>query len=482
MMRVRRHNRGSLSNQSGQTLILVLTVTVIAMLFLTGIASWATINIRAVSHTRNRELALMVAEAGTEYYRWHLAHAPQDFQDGTGQPGPYVHDYHDKDGSVIGTFTLDITAPTQGSTLVTIKSTGSPASNPNIQRAVETRLAKPSWAKYAVVANDVMRFGGGTEVFGEIHSNEGIRFDGLIHNIISSARTTYDDPDHSGGNEHAVHTHVSPVDPLPPASVPSRPDVFEAGRTFPVSTVDFDGITADLAQIKSDSQDDGYYVPASGQQGWRISFLSNDTFNLYRVRNVYSGWSNCGNALGEDYWGTWSIRRQDYWGNYPMPNNGLIFVEDHVWADGQIDGSRITIAAGRFPSNPSTYRHITINNDLEYTNYDGQDAIALIAQGNINVGLGSENYLKIDAALISQNGRVGRHYYEWGCNPYNVRQQIDLYGMIGTNQRYGFAWTDGTGYQIRNLNYDAELLYSPPPSFPLTSEQYVTLSWREVAP
>ena len=126
-----------------------------------------------------------------------------------------------------------------------------------------------------------------------------------------------------------------------------------------------------------------------------------------------------------------------------------------------------------------------MNNDLLYTNYDGSDVLGLIAQGNINVGMVSDNDLRIDAALIAQNGRVGRHYYRppgggsQRCSPYHTRQTITLWGMIATNQRYGFAYTDGTGYQTRNLNYDGSLLYAPPPSFPLTSDQYVTLSWEE---
>ena len=61
---------------------------------------------------------------------------------------------------------------------------------------------------------------------------------------------------------------------------------------------------------------------------------------------------------------------------------------------------------------------------------------------------------------------------------YHIRQTITSYGMIATNQRYGFAYTDGNGYQTRNLIYNASLLYGPPPSFPLTSDQYVTLSWE----
>jgi hypothetical protein len=52
--------------------------------------------------------------------------------------------------------------------------------------------------------------------------------------------------------------------------------------------------------------------------------------------------------------------------------------------------------------------------------------------------------------------------------------------MIASSDRYGFAYTDNTGYATRIINYDANLLYGPPPSFPLTSDQYQTISWREV--
>ena len=31
------------------------------------------------------ELSLNIAEAGIDYYKWHLAHDPADFTDGTGQ-------------------------------------------------------------------------------------------------------------------------------------------------------------------------------------------------------------------------------------------------------------------------------------------------------------------------------------------------------------------------------------------------------------
>jgi len=86
----------------------------------------------------------------------------------------------------------------------------------------------------------------------------------------------------------------------------------------------------------------------------------------------------------------------------------------------------------------------------------------------------------LDAAVVAKNGRVGRYYYSSSCGSNYIRNTITLNGMIATNRRYGFAYTDGTGYINRNINYDANLLYGPPPSFPLTSDQYALISWEEL--
>lgn len=472
----------------GQILIQILIFGAIALYLLGGIAGWARLNIKAGRQAVNRERALQVAEAGVDYYRWHLAHAPADFQDGTGGPGPYVHDFRDKDGNVIGQFSLEITPPPLGSTLAVVRSTGAIVGDAPVSRAIEVRFAKPSIAKYAVAANDVMRFGAGTEVFGPIHSNKGIRFDGLAHNIVTSAVASYDDPDSDDCNNNVsfgVHTCLNPSDPSPPAAVPSRPDVFEIGRQFPVPVVDFAGITADLAQMKTDAQASGFYRPSAGALGYHVVLMANDTFDLYRVTNFVNAPSGCTNSANQTGWGTWSIQNQQLIGNYAFPVNGIIFLEDDVFINGQINGARLTIIAAFLPDNPPFRKNIIVNNDLLYTNYDGSDVIGLIAQGNVTVGLVSEDDLRIDAALIAQNGRVGRYYYRspgggsQRCSPNHVRQAITLWGMIATNLRYGFAYTGGTGYQTRNLNYDGSLLYGPPPSFPLTSDQYVTLTWEE---
>ncbi|MHB1316644.1 MAG: hypothetical protein ACYCZW_02180 [Minisyncoccota bacterium] len=478
--------------QKGSILIQALVFGSIAVVLIGGLVSWAGVNIKASRLALYREQALQIAESGIDYYRWHLAHAPTDYQDGTGVPGPYVHPFYDKDGNKIGSFTLTITPPQSGFTLVTIKSTGNIIIDNTVSRSITARFAIPSLAKFAVVSNDNMRFGEGTEVFGPVHSNGGIRFDGIAHNVISSSRDTYTDPDHTGSNEFGVHTHVN----APPSSgtnetfrsaealpnsVPNRTDVFESGRQFPVPAIDFVGLTTNLASIKSLAQSGGKYFPSSGNQGYHVVFKTNNTFDLYKVTSLESVGKKCSNIAYQTGWSSWSIKEskgQTFLGNYTIPSNGLIFVEDNVWVDGQINKARVTLAVGKFPDNASTRPSITINTNLLYTNYDGSDVISLISQDDINVGQYSDTNLRIDAALIAQNGRVGRYYYEPDCSD-SSKKEITLYGMIASNLRYGFAYTDNTGYDSRNIIYDANLLYGPPPSFPLTSDQYQIISWEE---
>ncbi|MEK7612210.1 MAG: hypothetical protein AAB407_02625 [Patescibacteria group bacterium] len=471
-------------------LIHTLLLMTLSVAFLTVLTNLALTNITEVTRSVQSEQAFQIAEAGIEYYRWHLAHSPEDYTNGTGLPGPYAVDYYNREGNKIGQFILTITAPILGSTVTTIRSTGILDDAPGSARTIEAKMGIASFTKFAVVANDTMYFGVGTETFGLIHSNGGIRFDGLAHNLITSAVASYNDPDHSGQDEFGVHTHVSPVDPLPPAQVPERPDVFMAGRQFPVPAIDFDGIIADLAEIKSDAQANGTYFPDSGQSGYDVIVKTNDTFDVYRVNSIVPKPQGCSNVVADNDWDTWSVNTKTFLGNYPFPANGLIFFEDDIWVSGQIDSARITIGAARFPETPGQIKNININNDLRYTNYDGTDVIGLISQNDINVGLYSEDDLRIDGALISKNERIGRLYYRAPtenntyCGPEALRDTVTLFGMLATNERYGFSWTCGgvycSGYETRTIIYDNNLLFSPPPGFPLTSDQYEVFSWEEI--
>ena len=480
-----------LRDQNGYLLVQVLVFGAIAVIIISGLVAFAAANAKLGRRIVLSEQAFQMAEAGLEYYRWHLAHAPEDYTDGTGTAGPYVKNFYDRNGVLLGTFTLTITPPPLGSTLVTIQSVGVPAVDASVRRTIVSRLAIPSFANFAAVADANMRFCSGTEVFGPIHSNKGIRFDGLAHNLVTSFISNYDDLIHSGSNEFAVHTHVNPppgsglnnnfrpLEAPPTSPVPARPDVFIVGRSFPAPEVKFSDITSDLQQIYADATTSGLYLASSTVQGYKIVLKTNDTLDLYRVTDLRSLPAGCSSS-----WGSWTASSTVLVGNYAFPANGLVFLEDHVWVEGTIDTARLTIVAARMPDpGAGNRKSLTVNNDVLYTNYDGTDVIALIGQNDINVGLYSEDNLRIDAALVAQNGRVGRFSYgDTDCAPYDDRNTITSYGTIVTALQYGFAYGDpvSNGYSFRNLVYDSFLLYSPPPSFPKTEDFHEVISWKEI--
>src|SRR3989338_9446899 len=106
-MKIPNLNKGSL-------LIPIIIFSGIAIAILGGVMNWTKTTIEANRQLFVREKAIELAESGIDYYRWHLAHNKNDFQDGTGAAGPYVHQVRDKDGDVIGQYSLVLTPPITG--------------------------------------------------------------------------------------------------------------------------------------------------------------------------------------------------------------------------------------------------------------------------------------------------------------------------------------------------------------------------------
>ncbi|MCA9355962.1 MAG: hypothetical protein R3B64_00940 [Candidatus Paceibacterota bacterium] len=486
---------------NGSLLLGVAIFAGVAITTMTAFIGWAVALSNINESIYNKTQSRQIAEAGIEYYRWHLAHDPDDFQDGTGEEGPYVHDYYDTFDLKVGEFSLDITPPGGGSEVLYIESTGTLDSSPEDTITIRIGLTSTSLAQWAIVSNSDLYIPSNTVILGAIHSNQGVRVDGYVKNSATSALTDYDDPLHTGDNEHAVHTHVKPP-PLtgtyanfvpaeaPPSSIATRSDVFAAGREVGVAAIDFVGITQDLAEIKTAAQASGNYYPASGYQGYHVVLNTDGTYDLYTVllqQNIGGGCADPDAPPNDPDWGGWTIKLsggESYIGNYSFPADGKLFFEDHVWVDGTIDGDRITIAAGILPDSEPNRKHIIINHDLKYTNYDGTDAIGLIAQDDILIGLVSDDTMEIDAAMVAQNGGVSRMHYNNGstaCSTYRQRASLEVYGMIASNENYAFYYpaTSG-GYQVVEVNYDANLLMDPPPGFPEASSEYQVVSWEEI--
>src|ERR1035437_5696491 len=183
---IKREIKNKINKKGGAILVQTMVFAAVAIMIIGALANYTATSVKLGIITFNREQAFQSAEAGIDYYRWHLAHASTDYQDGTGAAGPYVHQLKDKNGNTVRQFCLTITAPSHGSTLVKIKSNGASAFDSSYVRKILAQVAKPSIAEHAFAGNDAMRFGIGTEVFGSIHSNGGIRFDGIAHNLVTS--------------------------------------------------------------------------------------------------------------------------------------------------------------------------------------------------------------------------------------------------------------------------------------------------------
>lgn len=420
------------------------------------------------------DVALNIAEAGVNYYRWHLAHDPVDFQDGTGSSGPYEHEYFDPQGDSIGYFSLEIGAPENGSSIVTIRSTGWAHQYPTIKRTIEVQYGIPSFARYGFLTSANTWYGAGITVTGDIHSNGGIRMDGTNTSLVSSALQTY----HCGTETGCFPPQV-------------QPGIWGSGGDsslwrFPSPPIDFDTVSFDFQQMKSAAQNGHVYLPPSNREGYRL-ILQGDQVRIERVTRTsdVQGYRPQGEGLGQQ--GQGGCRRipqivstTQLVGTYSLSENSLIFVEDDVWISGNLN-HRVTVVAAGFPTS-SSRKNIWITGNITYSTYDGSVILGLIAQNDIMFARDLPNNFQIDAALMAQKGRIMRHGYYPGCgnSQFNLRNSLTINGALISfeNSYWNYDSPPISGFINRTINYDADLMYAPPPFFP-TSGEYEFISWKE---
>jgi len=476
----------------GSALAYALVILTIVMIILVSMLGYITSQLKFSFNRVEKEKAFQIAEAGVYYYRWYLAHetsgrtAEQLDAFWNGNPRPlgvattYVASYEG-----IGEYRINVTPPTSGSTIVTVQSEGHTYKMPDVKRKVSVRFRRPSWSEYIFLSNSFMNFGSESETYGKVHSNYGIRFDGLAHNTVSSLPAKFNDSTYGGNrDEFGVHTTVNPTDPEAPSSswpwpagtIPNRPDIFMGGREFPVPEVSFTGVTADLANMKSKAESgQGRYFDGEGL-GRKIILKSNGTYDVCTVKEANPNTHAISRYFQNDGTGTCNNCTGNCLSNYTIVNNGVIFVENNAWVEGTINNNRVTIVAANLSgggAEKDIYIGTNSNTNLTYAAYNCNNMLGLVAQRDIRVLGSCPNNFTVDAALLAQTGAVGIN-----DNGFSGKTSLTFNGAIASYLQPYFHHGN-SGFAVRYYNFDNNLLYCPPPYFP-TGNEYSIDRWEEL--
>lgn len=461
----------------------------------------------SATRNQNSQMALNIAEAGVNYYLWHMSHSSNDYKDGKTTPstpdpvlgyGPYLHDYFDGTGTKKGTFSLYIQPGTTGSGVITVRSKGVPVGSSSVSRTVQAKLGAPAFSTYAVVSNAELWFGSTEAADGAVHSNVGVKMDGSNSSSVTSSNATYVPSASSGNGSGTTRPGVWCDIAITTPSCAARS---KASWRYPVPSVDFNKITTDLCSLKKTATNNqatnactlrparsSSYVPPrqtgfSNSIGYLITLNTNGTYTLSNVNDERDSRSNYTSALSLTTVAS----------NIAIPASGVIFVEDNVWLRTEATGfdGRVTIASARLAVTGSTVATI-VDNLLYKDKTAGNDSIGVIAENNVDLAPYVPAPLEVDGAFIAQTGRVQfrPRYNDNGNNTIGYVdpvKKLSFFGSIASNEQWTWSWvrcgaqttTCWSGFEYNETKYDENLRYNPPPSFPVTST-YDILEWREI--
>jgi hypothetical protein len=469
----------------GITTLLVIAYMGIFLLIMGTITSYAFEQSKYGRALLAREQALHVAEAGLEYYRWFLAHFPNNLTNGTGLAGPYTYTVNDTEsGTTIGSASLSIAGNTQCGQIQSIDITSKGTSNqsPGFPRTLFARYMRTSVAAYSYLLNSNVWAGSDRNITGPYFSNGGIRMDATNNSDVSSAVATWDCT-----GSYGCSPEVNPA-----------AGVLGAGSGFALwhssaASIDFAGIAANLANLKTYAQNNGglYFAPASGSvtsRGYHLIFNSDGTVTVKRVTATTPA---IGSADGINFVTEYNIiASETLVGTYAIPSAcNLIFVDDRAWIEGVVKG-KVTVVAAT-PSDSSTAPDAILSNNITYTAYDGSSGLTVMSEHNVLIPLNSPDTMQIHGIFVAQSGYYGRNYYtSTGTNAvpaayssYVLRSQLTTEGTIVSSGRTGTKWNcNGTycsGYGNRVDSYDELQATNPPPFTPSASTDYTFVLWRE---
>jgi len=451
----------------------------IALILIVGILGFIRFEIKRGKEREVWSQSLQIAEAGLNYYYWCVNN---DVEEGcTGE-----RNYYDLKGNSLGNFFLEDESTSFCGEVVKkeVISSGRTNSFPEKERRLKASFGRVSVAKYSYLLNDNVWAGSDREIRGFYHSNGGIRMDGENQSLVTSAKETW-----LCSNSFGCNYQNCPSSCTREGSACRCPGVLTTTGnadvnlfSFPASFFDFDGITIDLAKVKSFTEPyplEKYWPPSRdinpSAEGYHIKLKETGGAEIWIITHLSSDW-----AYNEEegwHYDSFSISDEYLYNTVDVdPSCPLIFVEDNLWIEGKVAGKMTIVSADLLPSGSETTTILV--DDIEYAS-DGSCGLGLVSQGSILISPDSPDTMEIRGVFVAQKGHFGRNLY-WG----DIKDNLEVYGSIVSNGRVGTKWSSGSvivsGYLKRENYIDAQLIYDPPCFIPSISSDYKIFKWEEI--
>lgn len=447
-----------------------------------------------------REQALHIAEAGLEYYRSVVGHAPAIMTTGSGLVSPATHAVSDPEAGELGSASISATPSYQCGAVqwLDVESTGTATAGVGFPRTLSARYMKRSVAEYAFLYNSSVWLGSATVGVGPYHANNGMRMDGASNSTVTASVSQMWCDSSFGCSPSSWQNGV-----------------FGNSTTttlwsYPASTIDFTGMALNFTTLRGYAQTSGIlmastsvrranvqqgssYSTVSGadNRGYHLIFNADGTVTIYRVTatngNTIYSYNSLYASPGWKYTYPVIVSETLVASNISLPSDcSIIYSEARTWIEGTVSGKYSLFVADTGSYVPD----VIINNNISYATADGTTGLTVVAEGSVKIGLIVPETLAIRGIFVAQTGNYGRDYYNpasgylpSGYYSYAVQTQLNVTGTIVANQRGALCYSSGgvcvSGFSNRSNAYDRVLAFSPPPFTPAVTTDYNYALWRE---
>lgn len=373
--------RRKLNNSKG--VVMPTIIIIIAIVTLLSISAIFVIDNQtlAVSRTKIGEDAIHIAEAGYNYYLWHLNDDTQFYRIGLDKDGKLVPETYYTEaendlwvdfpkeyepveyasaGKVVGYYRLHIVPPSIGEPVVTIRSTGWTTEKADNKKTIEVKVHKKLFTNYVCFAGDMstpsgtlLYWGDGEEVRGPFHTNGNLLTTGrpIFHDDVCFVKIW-----NRGGN----------------------PDFKKPGQPQKVESLIFPESNKSLAYW-GEEVNGGYKY-----EGRTCVLLDNSTLH---IRNVKIN----------------NNEKQEL----DLPPSSVIYIKGDLYISGVLDGRLTILVEGNI--------YITRRDPTDY-NYNNAKYTGGIEYANTNIPtLTEENPIdpSDDMLGLVSNGNIYVHSYGW---------------------------------------------------------------------